>query len=175
MADQSDLMLQILSAAASDLNASGRSCDRVELIAGNGVAWDDCCEGLLYLRTVEIYPSGGHDGTFPQLDIVQKGINTLCSIPLLAYHLAIGVVRCAASVDSQGNPPAAVDVTQNGLDQGADIDTVLQTIMCTIPHLGNIQALKLEKWTPAPTEGGCVGGEWTFYIGLDPCVSCEPE
>ena len=31
------------------------------------------------------------------------------------------------------------------------------------------------SWTPRGPEGGCVGGEWTLYAALDPCLGVIEE
>lgn len=172
MADRTPLMQSILSAAASDLTRENRPAARVELVAGQ-VAWDECCDGLLYLRIVSVYPSGGNSSNFPQMDFTQSGIAATCAIHMLAYQMALGVIRCSASVDSQGNAPTPAQVSADGAVQHADLSTLLSTLMCTVPSLQGVQTLKIDRYTPSGPAGGCAGGEWGFYLALDPCVTCE--
>lgn len=173
MRDFTPILTSILSAAASALNEDGRPTGRVTLSPGAQVAWDDCCEGQLYLRIIEVYPSAGRGGSgaFPQIDAVQKGVG--CGITLLGLHLALGVIRCAATLDDEGNAPTDAQMSANTLDATADLATLLDVIACDVAEIDGILARKVGRWLPQGVNGGCHGGEWDFYVGIDPCL-CQP-
>lgn len=170
--DYGPILAQILTAANAALTDSGAPPGRVELVPGQRPAWDDCCEGQLYLRVVEIYPSVGTGQTapFPAIDTQQRGAG--CGIRLLAFHLALGVIRCAAVVNDDGTPPTPGEVTADGLEAMADMSVLLDVLTCDVPGMTGVMKMKLDKWTPQGVNGGCHGGEWSFYIAVDPCLPC---
>lgn len=166
-ADLKPILNGILSAAASAFQEAGTPPGRVELSPGLLPAWDDCCEGQLYLRVVEVFPSGS---PFPQFDQEQRGVGGSCSIKLLAVHLALGMIRCAATVDNDGNPPTAAEVTMDGNEMVDDMQVLLDVIACDLGSVSRIMKVKLDRWTPQGVQGGCHGGEWGFFIAVDPCL-----
>lgn len=174
MRDFTPVLTSILSAAASRLNEEERPTGRTTLSPGAQVAWDDCCAGQLYLRVIEIYPSAGRGGSgaFPQMDSVQKGVG--CGITLLAAHLALGVIRCAATLDDDGNAPTDAQMSADALGSMADLSTLLDVLGCDLSGLPGVMASKVGRWLPQGVQGGCVGGEWDFYVALDPCLCQTP-
>lgn len=172
MRDYGPTLTSVLSAASSALNAEGRPTGRVTLSPGGPVAWDDCCEGQLYLRVIEVYPTMGSSGApFPQIDSAQKGVG--CGVKMLALHLGLGVLRCAATLDSDGNAPSDAAMSADTLAASADLSTLLDVIACTVPTLPGVQQMKVGRWQPQGVQGGCHGGEWDFYLAVDPCL-CTP-
>lgn len=171
--DYSVILKSILSAAASSLNAAGRPPGRVELTPGLLPAWDDCCEGQLYVRMIEAYPTAGQNAPFPAIDVQQRGVGAHCGFHLLAVHIGLGIIRCAATVDDQGNPPTSAEVTADADALLEDMADLLDVLVCESQGTPGIQALKIDRWTPSGPEGGCAGGEWGAYIALDPCL-CKP-
>lgn len=171
MASNYEVILEsILSAAASALNTAGRAPGRVELTPGTLPAWDDCCEGQLYLRTVEIYPTAAGGAAFPAIDSKQQGVGSACAVNLLAVRLGLGVIRCAATVDDAGVAPTPAAVSADASLMLSDMDTLLNVLVCTVPGLWGVQRLKIDRWQPQGVQGGCHGGEWGFYIAVDPCL-----
>lgn len=164
----------ILSAAASALNDEGRAPGRVELTPGNVPAWDDCCKGQLYLRTIEVYATAGRNTPFPQIDTSQSGAaGSRCTIHALAVHIGLGILRCAATLDSQGKAPTPARVTNDAVQMYDDMNTLLNVLVCDVPSVKGVMALKIDRWQPSGVEGGCVGGEWGAYYAIDPCL-CQP-
>lgn len=170
------LLTSILSAAASTLNENTTPVDLVHLSPGNVPAWDSCCEGSgqLWLRVVEAYPTAGPGAAFPAIDTAQKGAGMgACSVRLLALRLALGVMRCAHTIDDQGVPPTAEQMNGDALETLADFGLLLDVITCEVPTLAGAMSVKVDRWTPQGVQGGCVGGEWGFYVAFDPCL-CTP-
>lgn len=171
--DYSTPLKAILSAAAGALIAEGRPPNRVELTPGNLPAWDDCCEGQLYLRVVEIYPTAGSGSPFPQIDTQQRGASNKCALHLVAVHIALGIIRCAHTVDEQGVSPTSAEVTGDADLMLLDMATLLDALICTGQDIPGIMSLKIDKWVPLGVSGGCAGGEWSAYLAMDPCL-CSP-
>jgi hypothetical protein len=171
MRDYNPILDSVLSAVASALNEQGRPVGRTERTPGLLPAWDDCCAGQLYLRVIEIFPSGS---PFPQFDVAQKGAaGAKCSIHLLAFRIGVGVLRCAATLDNKGKAPTPAAVSADQELAMDDMATLLDVLVCEVPDLQGIQALKMDRWQPQGTEGGCHGGEWGVYLAVNPCL-CSP-
>jgi hypothetical protein len=169
--DITPIMTGVLSAAASAFNDCGRTPGRVELTPGNLPAWDDCCEGQLYVRVMELYPTGGQNSPFPQIDASQRGAaSALCKIHMMAVHVGVGILRCAATVDDDGTAPTPARVTNDAVLMYEDSATLLNALVCDVPSVKGILSMKLDRWTPLGVEGGCAGGEWGAYFAVDPCL-----
>lgn len=169
--DYSTPLKGILSAAASALNEDpARKPGRVELTPGILPAWDDCCSGQLYLRVIEIYPTMGKGAPFPQIDTTQAGASGRCSLHAVAVHIGLGIIRCAAVLDSQGNAPTVEAVTADGDEMLLDMATLLDVLVCNSQEIAGIMSMKIDKWEPQGVDGGCHGGEWSAYLLMDPCL-----
>lgn len=175
-ADITPILQSVLSAASSALNEEHRSPARVEMTPGTLPAWDDCCDGQLYLRVIEVYPTAGKNSPFPQIDVSQSGAaGSACSIHALAVHIGLGVIRCAATVDDAGNSPTTVAVTSDAVLMLDDMATLLDVLVCVVPStIRGIQGMKLDRWIPQGVEGGCHGGEWGAFFAVNPCL-CQDQ
>lgn len=169
--DYSTVLKGILSASASALNEAGVPPGRVELTPGVAPAWDDCCSGQLYLRVVEVFPSAGAGAAFPQMDSAQRGVGgRACGFHMVAVHIGLGIIRCASTLDDDGSAPTPAEVTADGDEMLDDMAMLLDVLACEVGSLPGVMAVKVNRWTPQGVEGGCHGGEWGAYIGLDPCL-----
>lgn len=162
-------MLDLLLCAETALDNCGRPVDLVTIAPGQTVAWDNCCEngGQLYVRAVEVFPTAGPGASFPAIDSQQQ-----CGVTLLAAQLAVGVIRCAHTIDDEGNPPTAAEMTADALGTTADMSILLDAIRCCFGP--QQRHFKLSNWTPQGVQGGCVGGEWNLFVAVSPC-SCLPQ
>lgn len=154
----------ILQCAADALAECGRLPGLVHLAPGAVVSFDNCCEpgGQLWVRLIEIYPSGR---PFPALDSAQQ-----CGITELAMRVGVGVIRCAHTLDADGTFPTAAELTSDALNMTADASILLDALLCCVPD--QVQISKIDRWTPLGPDGGCVGGEWSFFVGV-PICPCE--
>lgn len=170
--DYAPLLLPIVQATAGLLEDAGRPVSLAHLAPGAQVAWDNCCEGggQLYLRVIEVYPTAGVGGTgFPGRDQVQRGPG--CGVTMLAFNLGLGIIRCAHVVDDHGNAPSAEEMTGDTLGTLDDMGLLLDVLTCLVPATKGIARTSINAWTPQGPQGGCVGGEWTFWVGIDPCLA----
>lgn len=155
--------VDLLTRGAEALEAVGRPVHRAHLVPGNSEAWDNCCEdgGQLFLRVVSLHPSTGPGGRgFPSLDARQA-----CGIYEVAATLALGIVRCAHTVDDYGNPPTPDNLTADALVGIYDAEVLLDLIATSADH-PCAQQVSVERWTPKGVRGGCAGGEWLFAVAL---------
>lgn len=128
------------------------------LAPGAQVAWDNCCEeggvgGQLWVRLVNIVPG------WPQRDAAQK-----CAPRLYTATFGVGVIRCAHTLDDQGNPPTAAEMTGDATKINDDMEDMLSGIMSNLEYQYNLGA-----YEPLGPDGGCAGGEWTVSVRLQPC------
>lgn len=175
MRDYEPILNGVLSAAASALVEAGRPTGRVEMVPGRLPAWDDCCEGQLYLRVIELYPTAGQNAPFPQIDAQQRGAGSRCGFHAVALHIGLGVIRCAATVDGEGNAPTPARVTQDAVTMLDDMALLLDVLVCNAETIQGVQSLKMDRWLPQGVEGGCHGGEWGAYLLVDPCLCQTPD
>lgn len=164
----SSILFAVLEEARKALEAAGRAPGRVVLAPGTTAAWDDCCEGQLYLRVPEVFPSA----TFPQFDTAQKGVSLSCAIKMLNVRIGLGVIRCAATVKDDGNAPTAAEVSADGTMMLDDMATLLEVITCKLQGIKGIETVKLDRWIPQGVQGGCHGGEWGVHLAIYPCLPC---
>ncbi len=164
-----DPLLDLLLCAETALDDCGRPVDLVTIAPGQSVAWDNCCEdgGQLYVRVVEVFPTGGTTAAFPSIDTQQQ-----CGVSMLAAQIAVGVIRCAHTIDDDGNPPSAAEMTADALGTTADMTILLDAIQCCFGP--QQKHFKVSNWTPQGVRGGCVGGEWNLYVAVGPCA-CQTD
>lgn len=162
-------LVDLLACAEVALYECGRAVDLVTLAPGQTVAWDNCCDngGQLYVRVIEVYPTAGTGAAFPGVDVQQQ-----CGVSLLAAQIAVGVIRCAHTIDDEGNPPTAAEMTSDTLNMTADMSILFDAIKCCFGP--SQRHFKINNWAPQGVRGGCVGGEWTLYVALSPC-RCLPQ
>jgi hypothetical protein len=148
------LMLFLASAEAALDTPVGRAA----LYPGAEVAWDDCCDGQLWIRVINQLPNSG----------VRNASGQPCGVATWTVTLGLGVLRCAASIDDQGRAPAAADLTANTLAMLADQAALSEAIQCAITPA--VEKLVVLRWDPIGPSGGCVGGEWQFTVTLMNCA-----
>lgn len=157
----SPTMQALLDCAEDALDDCGRPVGRAFFAPGANVAYDDCCDGQLWVRLVNVFPSGR---PFPAADSTQP-----CGILVLAAQLAVGVVRCAHTIDDNGNPPTPDELTGDALGMTLDASILLSAIQCCKLPTPADQLIRVGTWTPLGVEGGCAGGEWSLTAGLKTC------
>lgn len=158
-------MVQLRDFAAARLKTYDRQCERTLVAPGAEVAWDECCDGFLYVRLVQLFPTGN---PFPQLDVRPGN----CKPILQGAALAVGVLRCASG--GPGQTPEAETLTAEALGITADASILLETIQCDLAPLATdstsqVEAIMLGVWTPLGPDGQCSGGEWTVTIATGTC------
>lgn len=125
----------------------------VAIIApGAEVAWDNCC-GQLWVRVVDFGPPSGVRQT-------RKADGSLCAMRRQA-QIEVGMLRCAAVVNDQGQPPTEQELNEDGAQVLADAEGLWALLSC------EVKVREVLRWTPVGPAGGCVGGHWRFTIDLE--------
>uniref|UniRef100_A0AAU8B3B4 Tail completion protein n=1 Tax=Dulem virus 38 TaxID=3145756 RepID=A0AAU8B3B4_9CAUD len=116
---------------------------------GAEVAWDECCAGHLYVRTVSVAPVFGP----------RAADGEACSIRYWAATFALGTLRCVEVVDDRGRGPRPFDLTADA--------AILHQDMADLGHFltTGTNADSME-WQAQGPDGGCVQGEWTFTVRI---------
>lgn len=128
---------------------------RVLVMPGAEVVHDDCCDGQLWTRVIQIEP------------VTLRNIQTRCGIVAFQATIGVGIVRCAATIDDNGNAPSEAEMTADAFQVSDDAEEIGNALSCS----KDIQALLL--WTPSGPLGGCVGGEWQVSARFDICACPE--
>lgn len=124
---------------------------RVLITPGVAAAYDDCCGGQLWVRLVSVapvYPSNAVKGCGPLYRNVR---------------IEVGVIRCAATLDSAGRPPTPAAVTADALQEALDLAAIEQVLECSDYGFTGL------VWSPLGVEGGCQGGSWEGVIKVRAC------
>ena len=132
------------------------------VVPGNAVVWDDCCNGQLWTRIISIA------GASTSL----KASGSPC-LPLYQVRVGMGVIRCAFTVDEQGVPPSAAQMTADAFQTYQDLTDLVEAINCCIRPTEAIETLRIGDWSPLGPNGGCVGGELTLTFNHALCTPCE--
>jgi hypothetical protein len=131
---------------------------RVVIVApGSTVAWDDCCDGQLWSRVVNVTPFVG-----------RPGASAPCGVLYWTVRVALGVIRCAHSLNGDGTAPPAALISQDGEQMLDDLAALQQVILC------HPRTTSILQWNPLGPQGGCHGGEWEYEIRVDTCGCPEP-
>lgn len=159
-------ILDCLLAALADHDA--RVC-RSFIAPGLTVPWDDCCPdcgGAEGQAWVGVGPAGMFPaGPFPSQDTSPQR----CAPHEYAAEVVVGVLRCAHTVDDQGHPPTAVQVTADAAKVHRDAAIVRDALLCCYAADLDPGEFRLGAWAPLGPQGGCVGGQWTATIRLPAC------
>lgn len=144
----------------SALDALTTSVNRVVRAPGTSPAFDDCCEGQLYTRV---------DGITPHTNgRIRPASGPGCGVVGWIVDIGIGVVRCAATVNNNGEPPNARQVSADGDQMSQDMSDLAAMLRC------HERTYEVSEWTALENQGGCHGGEWRFTARVD-VAPCDEE
>jgi hypothetical protein len=129
---------------------------RVVYVApGLEVAWDDCCDGQLHARVIQLVPHTSSS--------TRPAAGPPCGVEYWIATIALGVIRCAHSLNDDGSAPTDAEVSSDGQQMLADMAELQQVVLCS-PDTWQVL-----QWLPAGPLGGCHGGEWTFQVKVPTC------
>ena len=135
---------------------------RKALYSGSQVAWDDCCEGQVWVRLVAMEPVTG--------DPRQNRAMGPCGVLMWRATIGVGILRCAAVLNDDGSAPSPTVLTAETLTMTSDMSALAQAISCSIPtNIKGLMKMQVIRWDPLGPDGGCVGGEWTVQALVNTC------
>jgi hypothetical protein len=122
--------------------------------------WDYCCDfGHAYIRIIRINAVN----PFPQQTLEVRP----CPSDMGAL-IGVGVLRCASTLDINGNPPTPEVITDEAELNTSDMSIVYSVLVNHNPDWAN-NLVVLDTWNPLTPEGGCSGGEWQAWIDIAIC------
>lgn len=150
----------ILNTAVFAVSGCGVPVSKIAIVNGN-LAWDECCEGYLFMRIVRT------DVVDPFPQAAQTP--SICAATL-GTLVELGILRCAPMMDDNGNLPSDAVQSAFALEIIIDKSILFHVIRDYNPAWSNYP-LAISGWTPMGPEGGCGGGAWQFWINavLCPC------
>jgi hypothetical protein len=142
---------------------------RTFLQPGADAPWDACglseggAEGQAWVGIERVYPVR----PFPLEDTTEQR----CSPYEYAADVVLGVLRCAATLDSNGNPPPVEAVLADSQAQTRDMAIVREALLCCyrLEVDSDPGEFRLGSWEPLGPAGGCVGGQWRATIRVPAC------
>lgn len=154
-----DLLGEMLDVAKCSLDpAPGRAA----LYSGAQVAYDDCCDGQVWVRLISLEPHTGDPRTSRAMGP--------CGVIAWRASIGVGVLRCAAKMADNGDPPPPGVLTAETLQMTRDMSALSEAVTCTIPRtIQGLMKMQVTRWDPLGPEGGCVGGEWTVQALVNTC------
>lgn len=120
--------------------------------------------GHAFARVVRVFPTGISGAPFPQA----ASVSLNCAHQLGAL-IELGIYRCVASLDANGNPPDSITRTDESARQIRDMSAIYATIQRNARPNWSKFPIVLQQWTPVGTQGGCAGGFWTLFIDVALC------
>jgi len=131
-------------------------------VVPGAIVWDDCSCGLLATSWVQSWLST----VFPAEDTNPQGN---CDVPWEVSEFAVQIVRCAPTSDDQGRPPSTDTLAKAALLMAVDgnqLETSVSKLLCQMLEDGKIIDFMVNRRTTQGPEGGCVGSELRFMVGL---------
>jgi hypothetical protein len=134
---------------------------RVCVVPGQ-IAWDTCQCGQLDITTTRIF----YSRQFPQ---EATGAESNCTLPYIVAEVTVSVLRCAPTVDDNGNEPTCDELDAAAETWLDDANAVRDAVACCLAALvtaGSVSAYSLNEQVPVGPEGMCVGSEYRVGVGL---------
>lgn len=160
----------LLTAVTDRLDGFAVPVCRAFLAPGAQVPWDTCCdcgsgaEGQAWVAVERMYPANG---------LAQDTSPQRCHPREYAADVVVGILRCAHTVDDQGNAPAASVVSADAEKVARDRKILRDALLCGfVGEEGDPGEFRLGVWQPLGPGGGCVGGAWSATIAVPAC-RCE--
>ena len=159
-------LLDLLGCLEATLVSNGVPAVRTFIAPGGPPPWDSCCvvgnaEGQAWVQLQSVNPTND----FPR----QTGPQRL-GFGEWAVTVNLGILRCAATLNDQGEAPPVEAMMANAEKVNRD-RVLLHTAIecCFLPELDVEGGYLVGGWTPLGPGGGCVGGQQTFQFVADVC------
>lgn len=135
--------------------------DRASIVPG-AIAWDECDCGLLAVSLNQVYVSDSFPA--PYVDRTNP-----CGGAWEVGEYVVQIVRCAPSPDGQSLSPTVAGLEEAALlvqTDTVELLTAIQELLCGLLSDNQIIDFVINPLTAQGPQGGCVGNELRFLIGL---------
>ena len=163
----------LLTCANDELERFGVPVCRAFWAPSGQIPWDACgktadgAEGQLWVAVESVFPTD----SFPS---PVAGAHR-CTPSGYGLNLQVGVLRCAHTVDDQGNAPSAEQISSDALKVSNDRAILEQAILCCFVDEDTDPGMfRLGNWEPMGPGGGCTGGRWRMAVA-SPKASFTPS
>lgn len=163
------IFFQIMNTIKKDLvaafQADGSSFGRTVIMPA-AIAWDECDSdqcGLLAIAQTRIFLSD---------DVPNEAVlANIDNASLLLGDFVVQAIRCAPMPDEKGNPPGVDALERSAAQISTDQTLVFCTVTDTLQRLssdmtGYVIDYVIKASMMAGPEGGCVGSELGFTVGV---------
>jgi len=159
------LTQEVLDCCCSALEKTICGCPDRAFVSAGAVAWDRCCDGgQLWVGVERVF---AYD-RFPAPATV---VNCM---PPLAADLVVGILRCAPTVNDQGEAPSCDALSASAAQVYEDAYAVVNGVLCCLVPTHKERLFVMGAQRPVGPAGGCVGTELRLTVALvDPPPSCE--
>lgn len=130
---------------------------RIFIQPGGDVAWDDCCNGQLWVRVIESLPKMAAQA--------RSAVDPRCLLRGWQLRVGIGHLHCVSTLDDQGRAPAANWLTTEASEVLTTAWAIQKALLCHA-ELGEKYRPVMGSWRPLGPSGGCAGGEWQVDLDI---------
>lgn len=152
-------------------NPPGIICLRAgdAVAADIGQTFDECCEGLAWVRPAGFYMSGTQTSPFPSPSTDEAIF--ACGVPAWGFSMEMGALRCIPT----NHRLTCTEWTNVTAQQLADAKA-MRAAVCCLEAAHDPGDVALGTWSPLGPAGGCLGGTWTVsFLVSNVCeVNCGP-
>jgi hypothetical protein len=152
-----DYAERLLACACAALEGTTCGCPDWKSVIVGTVAWDSCCEGMLYV---------GVGTVFPTTDFPDAATTPLPCGAELAGTLTVGVARCAPTFDDLGNPPTCAEEQASAAIAYEDAYAIMRGVLCCLHEDRRLYRGIVGTQTFLGPLGGCVGSELSVTLNL---------
>ena len=147
------LLNALLDCLASRLLQCGQQVCKLWLATDTAIPWDECCScgtgnGMAWVQVTEIMPM-----------LLHPHVGMECG-PIFEASVRVGILRCAATQNSDGTSPDGTVLTAQSLailqDRVILNDAIFQ---CWAAQYLQPDDWTLNQWQALGPQGGCAGGE----------------
>lgn len=152
------LASDVLGIAVASLTATDAGCPNRSYVSdGPLIAWD--CEQVV-VSVERVY---GTDG-----DVSAEVVDPVRCLVMRAAMIGVWVVRCAPTMDDDGNAPTAAAIHENAEVILADPMVVFDGLLAAhrAGDLSAVGGLAFEQWEGVGPDGGLVGGVLRLRVDL---------
>jgi hypothetical protein len=154
---------RVLTAVEDALEAAGNPVQRSCVVNG-AIAWDECDCGLLAVAVGRQYLSNSFPSPLTDTDSSQ------CGAAWLVADLVLQVIRCAPSPQNGAFSPSCDALDGSAQEVITDAWYVMETVPCLLESMKEdtreIIDYLVRTLTPQGPQGGCVGSELVFTVGV---------
>jgi len=153
-----DRFTEILGCVVDELVDIGSPVPSHISVQPGAVAWDDCCDGQLWVRVVRAHPTS----TFPNktLEVRPCGLE-------VATQIGVGIIRCSTGLEALqwAEDPTAAALTADAQQQVCDMGAIYRALACCLDWSDG--DVIVDQYAPLGPQGGCYGGEWLAWLDAE--------